>query len=70
MGRYPHLVVIGTGLTFGYLVVRWLFFKFENLLAFLFLFLLIRTNCLFLCHVFFGAHFSSWLASTGVIIIG
>ena len=36
----------------------------------LLLFLLIRTNCLFLFHVFFGAHFSSWLASTCVIIIG
>ena len=40
MGRYPHLVVIGTGLTFGYLVVWQLCLDLKNYwLLFFFFFL-------------------------------
>jgi len=71
MGRYPHLVVIGTGLTFGYLVVWQLCLNLKNCLLFLFFFLFNSYSSIqaVLCLIFFGVHFS-WLPFITVIILG
>ena len=47
MGNYPHLVVLGTGLAFGFLVVRYLCFSVTTPFSGIFYFSFSELNCFY-----------------------
>lgn len=64
MGSYPHLVIAGTGLAFGFLVVRFLWLCIEGTIEFLLLYLFLAPihSSFLSCFCFLFYNISNWLS--------